>query len=120
MTPPRVDGAGWWGQLRNVTIPLISPVLFYNIVLGTIGVLQYFLVPLVLNSGDGRPAGTTFFFNVLIYKTFFTFQDMSAGATAGLVPVPHHPGAYAGPVLERAATGSITPGRRARWPPSRT
>ena len=77
----RVDGAGWWGQLRHVTIPLMSPVLFYNVVLGTIGVLQYFLVPLVLNSGDGRPAGTTFFFNVFIYKTFFTFQDMSAGAT---------------------------------------
>ena len=77
----RVDGAGWWGQLRHVTIPLMSPVLFYSITLGTIGVLQYFLVPLVLNSGDGRPAGTTFFMNVHIYKTFFTFQDMSAGAT---------------------------------------
>jgi ABC-type sugar transport system permease subunit len=77
----RVDGAGWWGQLRNVTLPLMSPVIFYNITLGTIGVLQYFLVPLVLNTGDGRPAGTTFFLNVHIYKTFFTFQDMSAGAT---------------------------------------
>lgn len=77
----RVDGAGWWGQLRNVTLPLMSPVIFYSIVLGTIGVLQYFLVPLVLNTGDGRPAGTTFFLNVHIYKTFFTFQDMSAGAT---------------------------------------
>ena len=77
----RVDGAGWWGQLRHVTLPLMSPVIFYSIVLGTIGVLQYFLVPLVLNAGDGRPAGTTFFFNVHIYKTFFTFQDMSAGAT---------------------------------------
>jgi multiple sugar transport system permease protein len=77
----RVDGAGWWGQLRHVTLPLMSPVIFYSIVLGTIGVLQYFLVPLVLNTGDGRPAGTTFFFNVHIYKTFFTFQDMSAGAT---------------------------------------
>ncbi len=77
----RVDGAGWWGQLRNVTLPLMSPVIFYSITLGVIGVLQYFLVPLVLNSGDGRPAGTTFFLNVHIYKTFFTFQDMSAGAT---------------------------------------
>ncbi len=77
----RVDGAGWWGQLRNVTLPLMSPVIFYSITLGLIGVLQYFLVPLVLNTGDGRPAGTTFFFNVHIYKTFFTFQDMSAGAT---------------------------------------
>jgi ABC-type sugar transport system permease subunit len=77
----RVDGAGWWGQLRNVTLPLMSPVIFYSITLGVIGVMQYFLVPLVLNSGDGRPAGTTFFMNVHIYKTFFTFQDMSAGAT---------------------------------------
>jgi multiple sugar transport system permease protein len=76
-----VDGAGWWGQLRHVTIPLLSPVIFYSITLGVIGVMQYFLVPLVLNSGDGRPGGTTFFFNVHIYKTFFTFQDMSAGAT---------------------------------------
>jgi ABC-type sugar transport system permease subunit len=77
----RVDGAGWWGQLRNVTLPLMSPVIFYSITLGVIGVMQYFLVPLVLNGGDGRPAGSTFFFNVHIYKTFFTFQDMSAGAT---------------------------------------
>jgi multiple sugar transport system permease protein len=77
----RVDGAGWWGQLRNVTLPLMSPVIFYSITLGVIGVMQYFLVPLVLNSGDGRPAGQTFFMNVHIYKTFFTFQDMSAGAT---------------------------------------
>jgi ABC-type sugar transport system permease subunit len=77
----RVDGAGWWGQLRNVTLPLMSPVIFYSITLGVIGVMQYFLVPLVLNGGDGRPAGSTFFFNVHIYKSFFTFQDMSAGAT---------------------------------------
>ena len=77
----RVDGAGWWGQLRHVTVPLMSPVIFYSVTLGTIGVLQYFLVPLVLNGGDGRPAGTTYFMNVHIYKTFFTFQDMSAGAT---------------------------------------
>lgn len=77
----RVDGAGWWGQLRHVTLPLLSPVIFYSVTLTTIGVLQYFLVPLVLNGGDGRPAGTTYFMNVHIYKTFFTFQDMSAGAT---------------------------------------
>ena len=77
----RVDGAGWWGQLRNVTLPLMSPVIFYSITLGTVGVLQYFLVPLVLYSGDGRPGGSTFFYNIYLYKTFFTFQDMSFGAT---------------------------------------
>jgi ABC-type sugar transport system permease subunit len=77
----RVDGAGYWGQLRHVTLPLMSPVIFYSITLGTVGVLQYFLVPLVLYSGDGRPGGSTFFYNIYLYKTFFTFQDMSFGAT---------------------------------------
>jgi len=77
----RVDGAGYWGQLRHVTLPLMSPVIFYSITLGTVGVLQYFLVPLVLNQGSGRPGDTTFFFNIYLYKTFFTFQDMSFGAT---------------------------------------
>jgi multiple sugar transport system permease protein len=77
----RVDGAGFWGQLRHVTLPLMSPVIFYSITLGTVGVLQYFLVPLVLNQGSGRPGDTTFFFNIYLYKTFFTFQDMSFGAT---------------------------------------
>ena len=43
--------------------------------------LQYFLVPLVLKNGTGEPGGTTNFFNLYIYKNFFTFQDMSYGAT---------------------------------------
>jgi multiple sugar transport system permease protein len=77
----RVDGAGWWSQLRHVTLPLMSPVIFYSLTLGTVGVLQYFLVPLVLNSGTGRPAGQTYFFNIYVYNTFFTFQNMSYGAT---------------------------------------
>jgi ABC-type sugar transport system permease subunit len=77
----RVDGAGFWGQLRHVTVPLMSPVIFYSLTLGLVGVLQYFLVPLVLNSGTGRPGGTTYFFNIYIYNTFFSFGNMSYGAT---------------------------------------
>ena len=69
-----------WFTFRHVTLPMMSPVIFYSITLGTIGVLQYFLVPLVLNGGDGRPGGTTYFMNVHIYKTFFTFQNMSYGS----------------------------------------
>jgi multiple sugar transport system permease protein len=76
-----VDGAGFWGRLRHVTLPLMSPVIFYSLVLGTVGVMQYFLVPLVLNSGTGRPAGTTYFFNIYIYNTFFSFGNVSYGAT---------------------------------------
>jgi ABC-type sugar transport system permease subunit len=76
-----IDGAGWLGSLRHVTVPLMSPVFLYVIVLGIVDVLQYFLVPLVLNNGTGEPGGQTLFYNLQIYKTFFTYQDMSYGAT---------------------------------------
>ena len=77
----RIDGAGWWAQLRHVTIPMMSPILFYTLILGVIEVLQYFLVPLVLKNGTGEPGGTTLFYNLNLYQTFFTFQDWSYGAT---------------------------------------
>ena len=77
----KIDGAGAWQQLRNVTIPMISPVIFYTLILGIVDVLQYFLVPLVLNQGTGEPGGATNFLNLYIYKNFFTYQNMSYGAT---------------------------------------
>jgi ABC-type sugar transport system permease subunit len=77
----RIDGAGYLGQLRHVTLPLLTPVIFYTLVLGVVEVLQYFLVPLVLNSGTGEPGGSTLFLNLYIYKNFFTYQDLSYGST---------------------------------------
>jgi multiple sugar transport system permease protein len=77
----RIDGAGWLAQLRNVTLPMMSPVIFYSLILGVVDVLQYFLVPLVLNNGTGEPDGTTNFFNLYLYHNFFSFQRMSYGAT---------------------------------------
>jgi multiple sugar transport system permease protein len=38
-------------------------------------------VPLVVNQGTGRPGGTTYFYNLYLYKTFFTYQNMSYGST---------------------------------------
>jgi ABC-type sugar transport system permease subunit len=77
----KVDGAGWLTTTLNVTLPMISPIIFYNLTLGIVGLLQYFLVPLVLNSGTGQPGNATLFYNLVIYKTFFTYQNMSYGAT---------------------------------------
>ena len=77
----RIDGAGWWAQLRNVTIPMMSPILFFTLILGAVEVLQYFLVPLVLKNGTGEPGGTTTFYNLYLYQTFFTYQRLSYGAT---------------------------------------
>jgi multiple sugar transport system permease protein len=77
----RIDGAGAFAQIRYVTIPMISPVIFYTLILACVEVLQYFLVPLVLKNGTGEPGGSTYFYNLYIYKNFFTFQNMAYGAT---------------------------------------
>ena len=77
----RIDGAGIWASFRHVTLPLLSPVIFYTLILAMVEVLQYFLVPLVLNQGTGEPGGSTLFLNLYIYKNFFAYQNMSYGAT---------------------------------------
>jgi multiple sugar transport system permease protein len=76
----KVDGANTWQSFRNVTFPMISPVIFYNVTLSMVGLFQYFLVPLVVNNGTGRPGGATMFYNLYLYRTFFTFQNMSYGS----------------------------------------
>ncbi len=77
----KTDGANGWQTFWNVSFPMISPVIFYNVVLSVVGLFQYFQVPLVVNQGTGRPGGHTFFYNLYLYKTFFTYQDMSYGST---------------------------------------
>ncbi|MCL4868222.1 MAG: sugar ABC transporter permease [Anaerolineae bacterium] len=76
-----IDGAGYFQRLFRITLPLISPVIFYNLIIGIIGLMQYFLVPYVLNGGDGSPQGATRFIAVWFYKQSFTFFNMGYGAT---------------------------------------
>ncbi|MRR29351.1 sugar ABC transporter permease [bacterium] len=81
----KVDGAGWFATLVNVTFPMISPVIFYSLVLGIVDLFQYFLVPLVVKNGTGAPDGSTMFYNLYLYKTFFVFQNMSYGSALAWV-----------------------------------
>ena len=76
-----IDGAGFFRQLWSITIPMVTPVIFYNLVLSVVGLLQFFIVPWVLNLGSGYPEGTTNFYMVYFYKQAFTFQNMGYGAT---------------------------------------
>jgi multiple sugar transport system permease protein len=81
----KIDGAGWWRSLRNITIPMVSPVIFYNLILSVVGLLQYFIVPWVMNPGGGQPGsgypeGTTRFFMIYFYKQAFSYQNMGYGA----------------------------------------
>lgn len=77
----KVDGASWVRRLIRIVFPMVSPVIFYNLVLSLVGLLQYFIVPWVLTGGDGYPEGTTRFVMVHFYKQAFTFQNMGYGAS---------------------------------------
>lgn len=72
----KVDGAGAWVSFRKITIPLISPIIFYNLILTIISLLQYFIVPYILTEGTGRPGNRLYFFNMHLYKTGFQYFDM--------------------------------------------
>ena len=76
-----VDGANTWHKFKSITVPMISPILFYNLVLAVIALFQYFLIPFVLKNGTGDPANSTLFYSLYFFKTAFTFNDMGYGAT---------------------------------------
>jgi ABC-type sugar transport system permease subunit len=76
----KVDGANWFSTIFNVTLPMISPVIFYTLVLSIVDLFQYFQIPLVYNNGTGEPGGATMFYNLYLYKTFFVYQNMSYGS----------------------------------------
>ncbi|GAA2146986.1 carbohydrate ABC transporter permease [Glycomyces algeriensis] len=76
----QIDGAGWWRRLRAITLPLLSPILFYNLVIGSVLVLQYFVVPWVLFGASGRPDGASRFLLVHFYQEAFVFGNMGYGA----------------------------------------
>lgn len=81
----RVDGAGPLDTLVHVTFPMISPVVFYTLILAVVELFQYFLAPLVMKNGTGAPGGATMFYNLYLYKTFFVYQNMSYGSALAWV-----------------------------------
>jgi multiple sugar transport system permease protein len=69
-----VDGANAWQRFRHVTLPMISPTLFFNLVLGIIGALQVFTTALIATRGG--PANATWFYALHIYTNAFQYFSM--------------------------------------------
>ncbi|WP_328286266.1 sugar ABC transporter permease [Peribacillus psychrosaccharolyticus] len=56
-----VDGASWFQKTRHITLPLLTPVIFYNLVMGLIGAFQQFTLPYTMTQGQGTPANSLTF-----------------------------------------------------------
>jgi multiple sugar transport system permease protein len=75
-----VDGSGPISRFRHITLPMISPIIFYNLVLSVIGIFRYFDIPYILSQGTGRPGNSTLFYNIHLYKSAFVFKEMGYGS----------------------------------------
>src|SRR5690349_18615493 len=76
----KIDGAGSWTQFRRITVPLMSPVLLYNLVIILIGTFQYFTQAYTMTNGRGDPNNATLFVNLVLYREGFVFNHMGYAA----------------------------------------
>jgi multiple sugar transport system permease protein len=78
-----LDGANWWHKTRYITIPMISPVILFNVVMGIIGAFQVFTEPYIMTSGG--PADRTRFAAMFIYDQAFQYQRLGYGSAVAWV-----------------------------------
>ena len=78
-----IDGVNWWGRLVHVTLPLISPVILFNVIIGLINAAQVFVVPYIMTGGG--PNRGTYFWSMYVYDAAFRYGDMGYASTLGIV-----------------------------------
>jgi len=79
-----LDGAGGLMKFRKVTVPMISPVILFNVLMGIIGSIQIFAVPAVMFQ-DGGQAHSAYFFTTYLYDNAFSYHRMGYASAMGWV-----------------------------------
>lgn len=83
-----VDGATKAKQFWRITMPMLTPIIFFNIVLQTIGAFQSFTQAFIISGGIGGPSDSTLFYTMYLYNTGFKDFEMGyASAMAWLLVV---------------------------------
>lgn len=76
----RVDGAGAWSSMRHITIPMLTPVIFFQLIMGVIASFQIFTQPYIMTQGG--PTFASYFYSIHIYVT--AFQRLDFGYASAL------------------------------------
>lgn len=71
-----IDGAGIWHKFRYVTLPMLTPVIFFNLIMSIVWSFQVFTQVYVMTGGQGGPADSTLMLVLYIYQQAFKFHNM--------------------------------------------
>ncbi|MFK3938567.1 carbohydrate ABC transporter permease [Alkalihalobacillus sp. NPDC078783] len=71
-----VDGASFLQKTFKITLPLLTPVIFFNLVMGFIGAFQQFTLPYTMTNGSGSPADSLTFYVMYLYDNAFNYFRM--------------------------------------------
>lgn len=69
-----IDGANVFSQFKNITVPMMTPIIFYNVVMGIINAMQTFTQAYIMT--DGGPDNASLFYTLLLYRTAFKNSSM--------------------------------------------
>ena len=75
-----LDGATAWYQFRHITIPLLTPVIFFNLVVQTIDAFKAFTPAFIISGGTGGPINATLFYTLYLYQEAFGYLRMGYAA----------------------------------------
>lgn len=69
-----IDGATWWHKIMYITIPMLTPVILFNLIMGLIGSFQYFTQAYIMTGGG--PNDSTLFYALYLYNNAFSYFHM--------------------------------------------
>ena len=70
----KIDGANWWHRTRFITLPMLSPTIFFQLIVGFIFSMQIFTEAFIMTNGG--PADASLFYLLYLYRTAFQYFDM--------------------------------------------
>ena len=82
-----VDGAGQWRQFRSITVPMLSPIVFFNLLMSIINSFQTFTQAFVVSGGTGGPSDSTLFYTLYLYQQGFGSLKMGYAAAMAWILV---------------------------------
>lgn len=82
-----IDGVGWARRFWNITLPLLTPVVFFNAIVQTIDAFKAFTPAFIISAGTGGPIDSTLFYTLYLYQEAFAFFRMGYAAALAWILV---------------------------------